>query len=71
MGVMNWYLGIRFIYNKQTNVFTLNQSKYAQDVLDRFAPYYKNSSCRAVPMMPGSNLSPWNDNYYSFLTIDQ
>jgi hypothetical protein len=71
MGEMNWYLGMRFIRNKETNVFTLNQSKYAQDVLDRFAPYYRNSSYRAVPMMPGSNLSPWNENYYASLSMDQ
>ena len=71
MGEMNWYLGMRFIRNKETNVFTLNQSKYAQDVLDRFAPHYRNSSYRAVPMMPGSNLSPWNENHYASLTMDQ
>ncbi len=27
MGEMNWYLGMRFIRNKETSVFTLNQSK--------------------------------------------
>jgi hypothetical protein len=30
-----------------------------------------NFSYRAVPMMPGSNLSPWNENYYFSLTMDQ
>jgi hypothetical protein len=32
MGEINWYLDMRFIRNKETNAFTLNQLKTAQNV---------------------------------------
>ncbi len=39
MGEMNWYLGMRYDRNASTGTITLNQNKYAQDILDRFSGY--------------------------------
>jgi hypothetical protein len=36
MGEMDWYIGIRCKHNKSNNSFTLNQTKYIQDVLTKF-----------------------------------
>ncbi len=36
MGEMNWYLGMRYTRSTTTGTITLDQSKYAQDVLNKF-----------------------------------
>ena len=41
MGEMDWYLGMRYTRSATTGTITLDQSKYAQDVLDRFGTYFK------------------------------
>ena len=36
MGEMDWYLGMRCKRNKKTGAFTLNQTKYIEDVIAKF-----------------------------------
>ncbi len=51
MGEMDWYLGMRYTRSATTGTITLDQSKYAQDVLDRFGKYFKQHAYRDVPKL--------------------
>jgi hypothetical protein len=54
-----------------TGLITLYQSKYAQDVLDRFGQYFKQHAYRDVPMMSNSTLEAWTEDYEYYLTNAQ
>ena len=71
MGEMDWYLGMRYTRNAETGTITLDQSKYTQDVLDRFSGYFKSQAYRDVPMMGNSILEPWTNDYDNNLTDEQ
>ncbi len=58
---MNWYLGMRYERNASTGTITLNQSKYAQDILDRFSGYYKDTVYNNTPMMASLSLPRWSE----------
>lgn len=45
MGVMDWYLGVRYTRDPTTGILTLHQSKYASDILAKFNALYKISAC--------------------------
>ena len=62
MGEMNWHLGMRYDRNASTGTITLNQSKYAQDILDRFSGYYKNTAYKNTPMMASLSLPRWSED---------
>jgi hypothetical protein len=71
MGEMDWYLGMRYTRDAITGTIKLDQSKYAQDILDRFNHIYKQTAYRDVPMMGNSILQPWTDDYDNDLTDEQ
>ena len=52
MGVMDWYLGMRY-----------NQSKYAGDVLAKFKGLYKISAYYNTPMDENLKLPKWKEGY--------
>jgi hypothetical protein len=54
-----------------TGTITLDQSKYAQDVLNRFGQYFKQHAYRDVPMMGNSTLEAWTEDYDNNLTNAQ
>ena len=70
MGEMNWYLGMRYDRNASTGTITLNQSKYAQDILDRFSRCYKDTAYKNTPMMVSLTLSRWSEEEDSKLSPD-
>ena len=71
MGEMDWYLGMRYTRCNDTGMITLDQSKYAQDILDRFTGYYKPHAYRDIPMMGNSVLPIWTNEYNEKLTEEQ
>ena len=68
MGEMDWYLGMRYTRNKNTGVITLDQSKYADDVLKKFKGLYKTSPYNSTPMEENLKLSPWKEGYEANLS---
>ncbi len=44
MGIMEWYLGMRYTRDPISSVITLDHSKYAGDLLAKFKGLYKISA---------------------------
>ncbi len=66
---MDWYLGMRYTRSATTGTITLDQSKYAQDLLDRYGKYFEQHAYRDVlPMMGNSTLEAWTEDYDNNLT---
>ncbi len=61
----------RYTRSAMTGTITLDQSKYAQDVLHRFGKYFKQHADRNVPMMGNSTQETWTENYGNNLTNAQ
>ncbi len=57
MGEMDWYLGMRCNRNKSDNSFTLNQTKYIEDILTKFDKWLGAERNRTLPMEPNQVLS--------------
>ncbi len=62
---------MQYTRSATTGTITLDQSKYAQDVLDRFGKYFKLHAHRDVPMMSNYTLEAWTEDYDSNLTNAQ
>ncbi len=41
MGVIDWYLGMRYTRDPKTGIFTLDQSKNTEDILIKFQKMYR------------------------------
>ena len=63
MGEMDWYLGMRCKRNKSTGSFTLDQSKYVDDVLTKFNSWIGADRPRTVPMQPNLVLVKWTPEH--------
>jgi hypothetical protein len=68
MGEMDWYLGMRYTRNKSNGIITLDQTKYAEDVLERFKGYFSTSPYHTTPMDENQKLPPWYEGYDATLT---
>ena len=63
MGIMDWYLGMRYTRDPVSGVITLDQSKYAGDVLAKFKGLYKISAYYNTPMDENLKLPKWKEGY--------
>ena len=68
MGEMDWYLGMRYTRDKLSGVITLDQSKYASDVLTKFKGFYHTSPYHTSPMEMNLKLPVWKDGYENKLS---
>jgi hypothetical protein len=68
MGEMDWYLGMRYTRNKNTGIITLDQTKYAEDVLLKYKGHYGKSPYDTTPMEENLKLLPWSEAYEAKLT---
>jgi len=68
MGEMDWYLGMRYTRDPTTGIITLDQSKYAGDVLTRFKEWYKISPYYTTPMDENLKLHKWTEAYDATLS---
>jgi hypothetical protein len=71
MGEMDWYLGMRCNRNKSDNSFTLNQTKYIEDILTKFDKWLGAERNRTLPMQPNQVLSKWTNTYNDGLTTKE
>jgi hypothetical protein len=71
MGEMDWYLGMRCKRNKSNGSFTLDQSKYVEDVLTKFDVFIGADRTRTVPMQPNLILEPWTAEHDAGVTPKQ
>jgi len=60
---MDWYLGMRYNRDPISGVITLDQSKYAGDVLAKFKGLYKISAYYNTPMDENLKLPKWKEGY--------
>jgi hypothetical protein len=68
MGVMDWYLGMRYKRNTTTGVITLDKSKYAAVVLTRFKDFYRKQAFTDTPMEESIKLPKWTKEYQQLLS---
>ena len=71
MGEMDWYLGMRCKRDKTSGSFTLDQTKYLEDVLTKFNLWIGADRTRTVPMQPNLVLSKWTPEHDANLTQKQ
>jgi hypothetical protein len=70
LGVMNWYLGMRYKRDPVTDVSTLDQSKYAEDVVTKFSTHFSQSPFIKTPMEQNITLHKWTDAYGIMLSAE-
>jgi hypothetical protein len=68
LGVMDWYLGMRYKRDPVTGVSTLDQSKYAEDVVTKFSEHVSTSLFIKTPMEQNITLHKWTDAYGNMLS---
>jgi len=68
MGEMDWYLGMRYTRNTTTGIITLDQTKYAEDVLTKYQNYYSKNPYHTTPMEENLKLLPWSEASEAKLT---
>jgi hypothetical protein len=61
MGLMDWYLGMRYTRDVNTGIIKLDQAKYAEDVLTKFKNLYKSNPYYSSPMEENLKLNPWKE----------
>jgi hypothetical protein len=68
MGEMDWYLGMRYTRDPTTGIITLDQSKYAGNVLTRFKGLCKISPHYSTSMNENLRLHKWTESYDATLS---
>jgi hypothetical protein len=68
LGVMDWYLGMRYKRDPITGISTLDQSKYAEDVITKFSEHVSTSPFIKTPMEQNITLHKWTDAYGNMLS---
>jgi hypothetical protein len=70
MGVMDWYLGMRYTRDSITGTVTLDQSKYAEDVVNKFDGYVPKSPLIRTPMETNLQLPKWTEDHDKLLSAN-
>ncbi len=68
MGVIDWYLEMRFKRDTTTGVITLDQSKYATDVITRSQDHYRKQDFTDTPIEENVKLSKSTEEYQQNLS---
>ncbi len=69
MGVMDWYLGMRYTRDPKTGIITLDQSKYTEDILVKFQKLYRKRPYSNTPMEENLKLPKWTEEYEKTLSV--